>query len=75
VKYNLLITQAATGAMVWQYEDRISLQAGETHTFELPSFDIAPGTYRAKLRVDSAYDYNEQNELNNVHEVEFTVTR
>ena len=75
VKYNILVTQAASGGLVWQYDARANLAADETKVFELPAFDVTPGTYHIKLIADSAYDFNEADESNNVYESDFAVSR
>ncbi len=74
VKYNVLVTNADNGGLTSQNDGRVTLAIGETRTMELPSFDITPGRYNVKVFVDSAYDFNEADELNNVFEDTFTVT-
>jgi hypothetical protein len=74
VKYNVLVTNADSGGLTWQNEGRVALMVGETKTIELPTFDIVPGRYHVKATADSAYDFNEADELNNVFEDTFTVT-
>ena len=74
VKYNVLVTDANSGSLTWQNEGRATLMVDETKIVELPTFDIAPGRYHVKATADSAYDFNEADELNNVFEDTFTVT-
>ncbi len=74
VQYKILVTDAVSGGMVWQYANRETLLAGDMRTFELPHFDVRAGTYRVTVLADSAYDFNEADELNNSFEDIFTVT-
>ncbi len=73
VQYRVLITDAANGGLTWQNEGRATLMIGDSRTIELPHFDIRAGTYKVKFFVDSAYDFNEGDESNNLFEGTFTV--